>query len=268
MRFYGYKIPLLASPFPFSIREGILLETERGGWGEAAYLPGFSIDLLSSFIFAKRCAKLPFFSTYPSLSISALARNLFDAETALQSGFETIKYKVSGLSPEHAAADVRQLQTLSVSLRIDANRCWSVEEASRFLSAIEPINIEYIEEPVSDPGQLAKLPPFPFAYDETLLNPSADLRHVQTLVLKPTLLGDRLDTWIEKGKQLGKQLVFSSSYESAIGLIHLAWLQKTHAPNTAAGLDTYRAFAKNFLPFPIKNGKLQEQPIPPINLSC
>jgi O-succinylbenzoate synthase len=268
MRFYGYNIALHPSCLPLSDRRGIIVETEHG-WGEAAPLPGFSKEPLSALSFALTSAAHPFPKQYPSTHLSALASTPEEAISAIQRGYRTLKYKVKGLSPEKAAEVVTLLQPLGAQLRIDANRCWSLEEAKRFLGNLDPKNIEYIEEPLAEPKHLSELPPFPFALDETLLDPNADIpKQVTAFVLKPTLLGHRLDHWIALGKKLGKTLSFSSSFESAIGLIHIARLQSIHAPAVAAGLDTYRSFTKNFFSFPIYRGKLLDQPIDPIDRSC
>jgi O-succinylbenzoate synthase len=81
-------------------------------------------------------------------------------------------------------------------------------------------------------------------------------------VLKPTLLGRRLDFLIQLGQKLNKKLVFSSSFESAIGLLHIAHLQARFFHETAVGLDTHRFFHGNFFPMPVKNGMLCNHPLP------
>jgi O-succinylbenzoate synthase len=91
--------------------------------------------------------------------------------------------------------------------------------------------------------------------------------YASAFVLKPTLLGDRLQHWIDLGKQEGKTLTFSSSFESAIGLVHISKLQEIHSPKTPAGLETHRSFKHNFLPFPIEGGRLLPELIPPIDRS-
>jgi len=269
---YTYKLPLTSTPsfLPFSVRTGLILETAEG-WGEAAPLPGYSDNPLDSLVFALRSVKQPFPTRSPAIRINALASTPQEAERALKSGFQTLKYKVKGLSPQQAAVVVLELQSFRTPLRIDVNRSWSVEEAKRFLESVDVRFIDYIEEPLQEPERLLELPPFPFALDETLREKRAEklamLECVRALVLKPTLLGNSLNRWIEFGKQHGKILTFSSSYESAIGLVHIACLQELHSPTSAAGLDTFRAFQQNFLPFPLEQGQLVSQEIPPINRS-
>ncbi len=262
MRYYTYNIPLHPSALRLPERRGLILETEQG-WGEAAPLE----NCIDAFVFALRSAQQPFPKHYPNIRINALASTLEEAELALQRGFQTIKYKVRGLSPETATKTVSVLQTMGVPLRIDANRSWSFEEAKRFLTLLDPKGIEYIEEPVDDPTRLHELPSFPFALDETLLDPAAPWQSASAFVLKPTVLGDRLQSWIDLGKKEGKTLTFGSSFESAIGLVHIARLQGIHSPDTPAGLDTYRSFKHNFLPFPIERGMLLPEPIPPVDRS-
>lgn len=265
---YTYSIPLYPSPLGIEKRQGIILETEKG-WGEAAPLKGFSKNPLDALFFAQLSVKEPFPTRYPKIRLNALISSLQEAETAIQNGFQTLKFKVKGLSPESAVQNIAALQGMGTPLRIDANRSWSVEEAKLILSRLDPKGIEYIEEPLSDPTRISELPPFPFALDETLLDPQGEtlaaLPAFSAFVLKPTLLGKRLERWIAFGKKQNKTLTFSSSFESAIGLVHIAKLQEIHAPHTPAGLDTYRTFKQNFLPFPIIRGELSPEPIPPVD---
>lgn len=271
MRCYTYRVPLHPSALALSERTGIILETDDG-WGEAAPLPGFSKDPLDSLVFALRSAMQPFPKQYPNVKLNAFPSTLEEAEMAIRNGFQTLKFKLKGLSPEAAARRVSTLQSMGAKLRLDANRCWSVEEAKRFFGALDSRGIEYIEEPIQEPTRLAELQGFPFALDETLLDGDSEniaaLPQVHAFVLKPTLLGDRLDRWISFGKKWGKTLVFGTSFESAIGLTQIARLQEIHAPMTPAGLDTFRFFKQNFLPFPIEGGTLQPHPIPPVDRAC
>ncbi len=268
MQLYTYNIPLHPSPLPLSERFGLILESTSGGLGEAAPLPGFGGTLKEALEFGFRCARVPFPPAWPRIPLSALVSNLEEAKLALSRGFRTLKVKVKQHSPESALDLVRALQSPKVCLRIDVNRRWTLPEALWFFTALDPAGIEYIEEPLDEPKHLAELPPHPIALDETLLEKEADalvlLPNVRALVLKPTLLGNRLDHWLEPR---GKRLVFSSSFESAIGLLHIAHLQARFAPDSAVGLDTHRSFTANFLPFPTENGMLSDQPNPPIDRS-
>ena len=281
MHIYTYNIPLTPSPWPLRSRQGLILRTENG-WGEAAPLPLWSPESLSEAIdsihnrptpsidFANACANLPFPTVFPMIQISALVRDLCEAKNAIRQGFRTLKIKVKNVSLEAVSELISSLPR-NIMIRIDANRGWTLDEALRFYKILPFDRIEYIEEPLQDPQELFRLPPIPLALDESLINPNAEkwvkLPNVAALILKPTLLGSRLNRWIEIGQILEKKLVFSSCLESGIGLVHLAHLQKRFSPDVAAGLDTHRFFTGNFLPWPIVNGKLSSQPIPPLDCS-
>ncbi len=280
MHVYRYKLPLQNCPLPIRIREGALLRTETG-WGDLAPLPSFSRETLDQSLaslselhplpsahFALECARIPFPSFFPRIPISALAMDESQAFQAIQTGFSTIKLKVGHLDPEQALGLISKLQRPSLMLRIDVNRRWSLDQAARFFYAVDPQGIEYIEEPTRDPRDLAALPPLPIALDETLLESPPqellDLPQIAALILKPTLLGSELASWIAFGRARQKKLVLSSSFESPVGLVHLARLQASIAPHIAAGLDTHRYFSNPFFPLPIRNGILQECAIPPL----
>ncbi len=281
MHIYTYNIPLRPSPWHLAARRGLIIQTENG-WGEAAPLPNWSSETLSQAIdslhhhptpslhFALRCADLPFPSTYPPISICALVSTPIEARIAIQNGFRTLKIKVKNLS-ESGIIDLISCLPRNVQLRIDANRGWTLDEALRIFKILPSEQIEYIEEPLKNPQELFRLFPIPIALDETLIDFDAamcsKLPNVVALILKPTLLGSRLNGLIEIGQILRKKLVFSSCLESAIGLLHLAHLQMRYAPETAAGLDTHRYFNGNFLPWPILNGKLNAKPTPLLDRS-
>lgn len=283
MHIYTYKIPFF-SPFAAAkIREGIIIET-KNGWGEAAPLPSFShenfFDVLTSIhqgskiepsvYFAYQCAAVPLPTAFPKIPLCALASNMLDAETAIKNGFKTIKIKVKNLSISEAIHWTSTLQkNLDIRLRIDVNQQWTLTEAKRFFCSIEPTRIDYIEEPLNNPSELFHLSSLPIALDETLRNDSIEfiqnLPNLAAFVLKPTLLGRRLKHRISLGLKLKKNIVFSSCFESAIGLLHIAHLQAKTNPNTAVGIDTYRSFQNNFFPIPTKNGMLSDETLPPID---
>lgn len=277
MHIYTYDIPICSPLLAISRRRGLIFETEHG-WGEAAPLPGWSQETIDDLIlspfshpssdFALRCVQTAFPSAFPSIPLAALVTNISEAENAILSGFQTLKIKIRDYSVCDAINLISRMQIPNIRLRIDINRRWSFNDAHLFLSQLNPAGIEYIEEPTHDLDQLRNLPPFPLALDETLKEPQQRWIHLPNLhafVLKPTLLGKRLDYLIQLGQKQNKKLVFSSSFESAIGLIHIAHLQARFSPQTAVGLDTHRFFLGNFFPMPINNGMLDNYPLPPMD---
>jgi O-succinylbenzoate synthase len=83
-----------------------------------------------------------------------------EALRARAAGYEAVKLKVGGRDVEEDVELVRAVRrTLNsdVSLRLDANRAWSFEEAERFARGIAGLRLEYVEEPLSDPAGLPSL---------------------------------------------------------------------------------------------------------------
>ncbi|WP_099610188.1 o-succinylbenzoate synthase [Vibrio fujianensis] len=143
-------------------------------------------------------------------------------------------------------------------LRLDANRAWSKEKATKFAHYITPSlrgRIAFIEEPCqipSDSLSFAIDTGIAIAWDETLQHAIRrddfqleDLTGVKTIVIKPTLIGsvECCIGLINKAQALGIQVVISSSIESSLGLTQLARFAHAHLPNEIPGLDTIGLFS-------------------------
>ena len=74
----------------------------------------------------------------------------WEMESYRRAGMAGCKFKVGGLSPEDDArrvAAARQAVGPDFILAVDANRGWSAEDAIRFASLVEPLDIRWFEEP-------------------------------------------------------------------------------------------------------------------------
>ncbi len=112
-----------------------------------------------------------------------------------------------------------------------------------FARAIGSSQIEYIEEPTREPKdfeRLLELSGVPYALDETLRETTDLHRFPQAaaLIVKPTLQGGR-DT-IARLAADSRPLVFSSAFESGVGLYNIARAAALFAPQVPVGLDTFR----------------------------
>jgi len=183
-----------------------------------------------------------------------------EAARMREAGYRAVKLKVGGRPVEEDARLVHKLRGIlgeSAALRLDANRAWSFEEASEFARAVRDTGIEYVEEPLADPGRLRDLAAnhgLPVALDESLLDMDPeDLEfhpYIQAVVLKPTFLGglSRAEGFADRAASLGMTPVVSSAYESGIGTAALAALAfRTGGGEMPAGLDTYRRLAADVL---------------------
>jgi o-succinylbenzoate synthase len=178
-------------------------------------------------------------------------------------GYRSAKLKVGARTVSEEVGLVRALGDElgdDISLRLDANRAWSYEEASEFVRGTP--RIEYIEEPLADPARLPDLVRelgVPVALDESLvaMDPEALYKHryARAFVLKPTLLGGISQTLrlAERARSLGAAPVVSSAYESGIGTAALVALSAGIGDRPVpVGLDTYRMVEGDVLEMPLR----------------
>ena len=265
---YRFRIPfrrnVMLAGTPVSQREGILLE-HNGLWAEASPLPGFSSESIDDVIAALRGdynnkpvpAALSFalsslvepMPTRLQVPLNGLllgdeTQILADAKNCSQRGFAAVKLKVGRNALDSEIRLVRQVRDLlptDIHLRLDANQAWTFEEAEEFFKRVEGVDIEYVEEPLQDPDQLEKLfatTGIGYALDESLKggNSLEKWPNVTALICKPTILGGR-KAIAELGTEETMK-VFSSAFESGVGIARIMQLAAEFSPGTPAGLDT------------------------------
>jgi o-succinylbenzoate synthase len=189
---------------------------------------------------------------------------LEQAKLYLRQGYKCIKVKVGA---NHIEADFQVLAAVRTAvgdrmqIRIDANQSWSVDQAIANLNRLEPLDIEYAEQPVTalDLGGMAKVKAavgIKIAADESVTNlkqlqqvinqQSADL-----IIIKPMAMGGILAARqaADIAQKAGLEVVVTTTIDGAIarlGALHLAaslpQLQK------ACGLATGNLLAED-LPY-------------------
>ncbi|MGM0706160.1 MAG: o-succinylbenzoate synthase [Bacteroidota bacterium] len=180
----------------------------------------------------------------------------------------TIKVKVGRASVED---DLDRLDALFASLptgmtvRLDANQAWSVEEADTVCEAVQHRRaLEYIEEPLVPEADLRTFvgdTSVPIALDETIRQRGIDAVSdwpVAAFVVKPAWMG------IRRVQQLAEQagdvpVIVTSAYETGVGWrgTFATALQVT-PPDRAIGMSTHQALAHDITwpPIPDAHGKL------------
>ena len=190
--------------------------------------------------------------------VAATPDAIAQATSLRDTGYRTLKLKVGRADWAEEAAVVRTLHAAlgaDVSLRLDANRAWSVDDARAFAEAVQDVPVAYVEEPLADPAALpafAAAAPVPVALDETArtLAP-ADLpahAYAEAVVLKPSLTGltTTLD-WMRAASDTQTRTVLSSAYESGIGMRLLVALAAAAPSADAAGFGPYRRLDRDVL---------------------
>ncbi len=293
LKTYQYHLPL-REPLRlkqglYTAREGLILNDQNGSYGEVAPFPGLSQENLEDCLKAlaqPHQAILPpalawglYMLNNPLMPlaeplewpVNALLSGdhthqlLESAEALAQDGYRILKLKV-GLGPlSEDIFRVNSLSKMKLKLRLDANRSWDLNTAQEFVSQLSESalqQIDYLEEPLANPKLYLRFRQTCFlriALDETLAQNLAPelLKIPDVFVLKPMLLGpQRLLELIKQAA--GRQLVFSSVFESGLGLRYLALLSQRTPGAVAAGLDTWRYLADDLWEpnFIIKKGRL------------
>jgi o-succinylbenzoate synthase len=95
-----------------------------------------------------------------------------EAERWAADGFGTLKLKVGAGEDVAQVRAVRGALGVEAKIRLDANASWSLEEATEILSAVEPLGIELVEQPVEtieEAAELARRVSIPLAGDESIV---------------------------------------------------------------------------------------------------
>lgn len=231
----------------------------------------FALDSLAYQFKAKRngttFSKLLFKdSTPPFIAVNGLISLLDDEETLvniqslIKEGFQTIKCKVG----QHFQEELEKLTQIRkafprLNIRLDANGAWKLPKAIDYLDALAQLNIQYCEEPLTNPTvknirSLSQKMNIPLALDE-ILNTTEQwpslLSYTSVLVIKPMLIGsfNKLLDIKRKADNQNCALVLTSSLESSIGRGIVALLASgLGTENYAHGLNTGKMLGHDTVP--------------------
>lgn len=211
-------------------------------WTNASCLHDLAtLSLLPSLSFGLESALLTLLDPLKTRPISKSAlfmgspdEILKQADLRKKEGYTTAKLKVSNLTFRDAEVLITHLSP-SFRLRIDVNRAWSKADSLSFFSQFPLDLFDYVEEPFASPHDLP-LFTHPLAVDESFphdlsLKDLETLPTLKALIYKPTIQGGLLHAlplhqWTKK-KAIS--LILSSSFESNIGLTHIASMaQRLH----------------------------------------
>ena len=202
------------------------------------------------------------------------------AKKLIQNDWRSFKLKIGRDLIEDDITRVEKIKEIikeGISLRLDANRAFTIEKALAFAEKLGKDKIDYIEEPVKNLSMLKELSlknkmSLPLALDESLKEISPkDLplfKGIKSIVIKPTTLGfERAIQLARKAQSLGIDPVISSSFESGLGIKILAQMAAAiNKSDIPTGLDTINWFEKDLLvdPLQFNRGRLQ---VTDLNLS-
>ncbi len=207
-------------------------------------------------------------------NLGSLDRETDSPSAAAATGVAVVKLKIGLLS---VSQDIENLQRYAatlpegMSLRLDANQAWSMQQARAFIAGAANLPVECLEEPLQNPSctgleRLQRLASFPLALDESLTQLSHEevlyRKPVARLVLKPMLLGGpgAALTIARKARLAGLECVVTTTVDSAVGswaAVHLAAAVDAGHNVMSHGLGTSCWLARDIAtPPPIHNGKI------------
>jgi len=196
---------------------------------------------------------------------------ILKAKKLIEMGFKTLKIKTGRNNFEedyNCIKTVRDQFGNDVKLRIDANGKWEPDEAVKYLTKLEDLNLEYAEQPVNSLDNFVKLKSnvsLPLAADESIRTKKAAEEFITKnvidyLILKPMIIGGLLPTLeiIELAEKNNIIPVITSSFESVIGKANAVIAAASVKKEIAHGLAVADYFKQDLIPdpFPVKDGKI------------
>ncbi len=184
-------------------------------------------------------------------------------------GYTCIKLKVGGLDFEKECDILRYIRRKyyreDITLRLDANGAFKLDEALYKLEELSKFKIHSIEQPIkSGSGEMhlfCAKSPIPIALDEELIGIVTKEQKIellerirpQYLILKPTLHGGFFGCheWIELAEARNIGWWITSALESNIGLNAIAQFTANYTFELPQGLGTGGIYANN-IPSPLR----------------
>jgi o-succinylbenzoate synthase len=158
-----------------------------------------------------------------------------EAARARESGHRAAKIKLGAASPGEDVVRARAARAglgPGIRLRGDANGAWNLPAARAALDALAVFDFDYIEDPLAASDfeglvELHRVSPVRLAADESVATAAGALRVLaaaaaDVVVLKPAVLGGpaRALEIAARARQSGIEVVFSHTFETAVGARH------------------------------------------------
>jgi o-succinylbenzoate synthase len=184
------------------------------------------------------------------------------AGAAREAGFSALKLKVGIGDDAGRLAAVRATAGPEMTLRLDANGAWTVEEALATLGVLEPAGIELCEEPASGLEAIAEVAAessVMIALDESSALPGAlDRRACDAVCLKITRCGGitGLLEAARRARRSGYSIYLASTYDGPLGIAAALHAAAALAPDRPCGLATLDIFEARDDPLPPSGGRI------------
>lgn len=288
-----------ATPFAISlhrefrgvtVREGVLIHGPSG-WGEFAPFDDYGDEYCGRWLASALEAA---FGNWPKAkrasvnvnaiipAVSAEVASVLVRDAVINDGCTTIKVKVTGDLPADEARICATRDALDAALgrgvgriRIDANACWSRQDAVTALKHLAVYGLEYVEQPVESNEDLRAVHAaidVPIAVDESIRkNKNLDASAMRELIeiadiaiIKPAPVGG---VWraVEIAELVKLPVVVSNGMESSVGLCSALALAAALDIDRACGLGTGKLLATDLIAEPLvpRQGSMKVQRVVP-----
>jgi L-alanine-DL-glutamate epimerase-like enolase superfamily enzyme len=184
---------------------------------------------------------------------------------ALTAGYECVKVKVGIGDDAGRLAAARAAGGPQMTLRVDANGIWEVEEAVRTIEALAPVGLELVEEPVHGLQRVREVRervPVRVAIDETAAEHGALTAGVaDAICLKVSRCGGigGLIAAAALVRASGAEVYVASTYDGPLGIaagVHVAAALASRGPVPHCGLATLAMFDGFENRLPAKDGQI------------
>jgi L-Ala-D/L-Glu epimerase len=188
-----------------------------------------------------------------------------EVTAALTAGYECVKLKVGVGDDAGRLAAARAAGGPQMTLRLDANGIWEVEEAVRTIEALAPAGLELVEEPVHGlqaVRQVRERVPVRVAIDETAAEHGALTAGVADAVcLKVSRCGGigGLIAAAALVRASGAEVYVASTYDGPLGIaagVHVAAALASRGPMPHNGLATLGLFEGLAHRLPVLDGRI------------
>jgi len=186
-------------------------------------------------------------------------------EEKLAEGYTCLKLKIGAIDFQQELSILQSIRDRyhpsEITLRVDANGAFSVEEASFKLEKLAKLGIHSIEQPIKAGQweamhQLCRTSPIPIALDEELIGIRERKDKIRLLesiqppyiILKPSLLGGFFETeeWIQLAEERQIDWWITSALESNYGLKAICQFTANYPVTLPQGLGTGKLYSNNF----------------------
>ncbi|WP_185994532.1 o-succinylbenzoate synthase [Nocardioides campestrisoli] len=282
MRMHVYAIAMRTRFRGITVREGALLESERG-WGEWSPFLEYPPAVAEPWL---RCAEEAAAGDWPAPVRSEVPVNVTVPAVGPQRAHEIVRAggcttaKVKVAEPGQSLADdqarveaVRDALRPGGRVRIDVNGLWSVEEAVARIPLLDRAagGLEYVEQPCAEVEELAlvrRRVDVPIAADESIRRAEdpyrvRDLEAADVAVLKVQPLGG-VRACLRIAEEIGLPVVVSSALESSVGIAAgVALAAALPSLEHACGLATVQLLTDDVVTEPLlpRDGMLPVRPV-------